>query len=53
VPLGNFYKYFGDYMPNTLIEHLCAKCVKSANQSARYVSRLSILYCILICLSKC
>jgi hypothetical protein len=25
-------------MPNTLNEFLCAKCVKSANQSIRYVS---------------
>jgi hypothetical protein len=52
-PWAIFYKYFSDYMPNTLIEFLCAKGMKSANQSIRYVSKLSILFCILICLSKC
>jgi hypothetical protein len=31
-------------MPNTLFEYLCAKCVKGANQSKRYVSRLSTLF---------
>jgi hypothetical protein len=34
-------------MPNTLIEFLCAKYVKSANQSIRYVSRLSELFYVL------
>jgi hypothetical protein len=44
VLLGNFYKYFGDWMPNTLFEYLCAICVKGANQSKRYVSRLSTMF---------
>jgi 23S rRNA maturation mini-RNase III len=39
-------------MPNTLFEFLCAKCVERANQSIRYVSRLSMLFCVLMCLSK-
>jgi hypothetical protein len=39
-------------MPNTLIEYLCAKCVKSANQSVRYVSRLGELFYGLTWLSK-
>jgi hypothetical protein len=44
VPFGNFYKYFGDKMSNTLFKYLCAKYVKGANQSKRYVSRLSTLF---------
>jgi hypothetical protein len=40
-------------MPNTLIEYLCAKYVKGANQSKRYVSRLSTLFLWtnIVCLS--
>jgi hypothetical protein len=40
-------------MPNTLFEYLCAKCVKGANQSKRYVSRLStvFLWTNIVCLS--
>jgi hypothetical protein len=44
VPLGNFNKYFGDSMPNTVIEYLCAR---SANQRQRYVSRLGELFYLL------
>jgi hypothetical protein len=40
-------------MSNTLFEYLCAKFVKGANQSKRYVSRLStsFLWTNIVCLS--
>jgi hypothetical protein len=40
-------------MSNTLFEYLCAKYVKGANQSKRYVSRLSTLFLWtnIVCLS--
>jgi hypothetical protein len=40
-------------MSNTLFEYLCAKYVKGANQSKRYISRLSTLFLWtnIVCLS--
>jgi hypothetical protein len=40
-------------MSNTLFEYICAKYVKGANQSKRYVSRLSTLFLwtYIVCLS--
>jgi hypothetical protein len=43
VPLGHFYNVLVIKCPTHSDEYLYAKCVKSANQSVRYVSILSIL----------
>jgi hypothetical protein len=53
VPLGNFYDVLVIKCPTRLIKYLCAKCVKGANQSKRYVSRLSTLFLLtnICCLS--
>jgi hypothetical protein len=53
VPLRNFYKCFGDWMPNTYcFKVMCTKCHRDANRESRYDSSLSELFFVLIYSSK-